>query len=118
MFACRHSSLTAPLTRITRQTTLDAHRCPKPQMAKKDMAKKDMAKKDMGLRPHSAAKGKKKDAEEGPQQDRTSVSGDGSSSAGEVEVEVDSPPKIMVHDADKARAFLEKELVIESGMEL
>src|SRR6266481_4895544 len=59
MFACRHSSPTAPMVRITHQTTLDAHRQSKPHTDKKDS----------GIRPHSASKGKKKDTEKGPQQD-------------------------------------------------
>src|SRR6266481_6489615 len=111
MFACWHSSPTAPVTRTTcqtTQTTLDAHRHHKPQTAKKDM----------GLRPHSATKGKKKHVEEGLQENRTSTPEDGLSSVGEAEAEAVSSPKITVHNADEARALLEEEQIIESGMEL
>src|SRR6266481_2835028 len=73
MFMCGHSSPTAPMVRIMRQTTLDAHRHPKPQTDKKDS----------GIRPHSASKGKKKDAEKGPQQDKSPTAEDDAASTKE-----------------------------------
>src|SRR6266481_6278160 len=70
MFACRHSSPTAPMVRITHQTTLDAHRQSKPHTDKKDS----------GIRPHSASKGKKKDTEKGPRQDTSPTAEDDAAS--------------------------------------
>src|SRR6266481_954903 len=73
MFARRHSSLMAPMVRIMRQTTLDAHRHPKPQTDKKDL----------GIWPHSASKGKKRDTEKGPRQDKSPATEDDAASTKE-----------------------------------
>src|SRR6266481_9211868 len=75
MFAHWHSSPMAPTVRIRHQTTLDVHRHPKPQTDKKDS----------GIRPHSASKGKKKDAEKGPRQDKSPAAEDDATSTKEAE---------------------------------
>src|SRR6266481_2365294 len=75
MFTRWHSSPMAPTVRITCQTTLDVHRHSKLQTDKKDL----------GIRPHSASKGKKKDAEKGPQQDKSPAAEDDAASTKEAE---------------------------------
>src|SRR6266481_2990493 len=108
MFTCWHSSPTSPTVRITCQTTLDAHRHPKPQTDKKDS----------DIRPHSAAKEKGKDIERDPRQDSLSATEDGPSSVGEAKVEADDSLQITVCDVDQGRCFLEDEQLIETDMEL
>src|SRR6266481_5705975 len=72
----------------------------------------------MGIRPHSTTKEKEKDTKNGPRQDSPFVTEDGSTSVGEAKADADGSLKIMVHDVDKGRSFLEEEQIIKTGVEL
>src|SRR6266481_7350312 len=95
MFVPHQSSLTAPAARVTRQTTLDAHRQPHSKVAKKDIDT------ETGVSGMLKGRAKDKDApqcrvvNDHPPEDEASSSDDG--------------PRSMPCDANEARSLLEEE---------